>query len=66
MLIVLTACSLDQDHLAEEQDRMLEEPRQPRPAHTKAGRWSFDQGPRLVLRDSGAAAIGRTPRTAPT
>ena len=25
MLIVLTACSLDQDHLAEEQDRMLEE-----------------------------------------
>ena len=40
MLIVLTACSLDQDHLAEEQDRMLEEPRQPRPAHTKASRWS--------------------------
>ena len=28
------------DHLAEEQDRMLEEPRQPRPAHTKASRWS--------------------------
>ena len=58
MLIVLTACSLDQDHLAEEQDRMLEEPRQPRPAHTKAGRWSFDQGPRLVLRTRARRRLG--------